>query len=161
MAQASNIGITVLDTEEYLPPGTEEPKDGTWEVEMSYDFDIPDNPIEQVVKFPTRVVTTEDGMFSTTIVPSKCGRCVRVDVAGNSSKELIADLLRKTIQGFIDDDFVLLCTFSMILELSGVLGAATYFRKPGVEKPVMLAMPDIELIEDFDQIDAEFLEDND
>jgi hypothetical protein len=158
-------GADALEVGDILENDLEVCEHGQREVMGSYEFDIPESPLEQLVRVPARVSVTEHGLYSTAMLESVCGRALRVDVAGSGEKEAVRRLIRETIQKLVAEGCVLLWVLPMVAELNGVQGAAIFFRKPGVQAPLLWAMPnldelaghpgDVELIDE-DDIDAEF-----
>jgi len=106
----------------------------------SYDFDLPDNPVELLKKVSKKETITETGSYSITVAESTCKRCVLLSICGCMDEAELVRLARKTVLQFIAEEYTLLSSEPMDAESLGIIdhrfiGAFFSFRAPGVERP--------------------------
>jgi hypothetical protein len=128
---------------------------GINELEL-YEFDIPDDPMEQIKNGVTKITATESGVITMISFQSTCKRCIRVDFGGLASVEALKKYGRNILAHFLAHNFTLIIVLPFTPELHEINGASIFFRLPGIGQPEMIdysAADDIE-----DDIDAEFEE---
>lgn len=113
---------------------------GFTEFHDCYEFDIPEDPIEQLKRVNMKQITSDKGSCSTLLVESTCKKCVRVDLYACMDDDAFIEHIRKTLFQFLSEGYVYLMGSIIPKDMIGIedhrLKAIMLgFRAPGAERP--------------------------